>query len=177
MRPSWITTAAWMSPWREVPQPRYVPSLYCAFGGAGAPGAVGAAGSAATTGNSAAGAGNNGAGAAIEGWTVLAEAAAASGCVTSGRRIRVSLGRRRVVRVEPLGAGEVTTWGTMLSVVEGLDSIAVGAEACGAGIAGRRADACTANRSAADFVRRYPAVYTASTAAEPSATRPFATFL
>ena len=21
MRPSWITTAAWMSPWRDVPQP------------------------------------------------------------------------------------------------------------------------------------------------------------
>ena len=65
----------------------------------------------------------------------------------------------------------------MLSADEGAVSIAVGAEACGAGIAGRRADACTANRSAADFVRRYPAVYTARTAAEPSATRPFATFL
>jgi len=37
--------------------------------------------------------------------------------------------------------------------------------------------ACNANRSAADFVRKYPAVYTASTAAELSATKLFDTFL
>jgi len=42
---------------------------------------------------------------------------------------------------------------------------------------GRRAMACNANRSAADFVRKYPAVYTASTAAELSATKLFDTFL
>lgn len=48
----------------------------------------------------------------------------------------------------------------------------------GAGVAGgRRTAAWTAKRSAADFVRRYPAVYTASTAAELSATRLLATFL
>src|SRR4051812_35680063 len=29
-------TEAWMSPWRDVPQPVYVPSLYFAAGGAGA---------------------------------------------------------------------------------------------------------------------------------------------
>ena len=108
---------------------------------------------------------------------MTAGAGGASDRSTSLRRIRASLDRRRALRVEPPGAGEVTTSGTMLSADEGAVSIAVGAEACGAGIAGRRADACTANRSAADFVRRYPAVYTARTAAEPSATRLFATFL
>ena len=42
---------------------------------------------------------------------------------------------------------------------------------------GRRTAACSANRSAADRVRMYPAVYTASTAAELNATRLLATFL
>ena len=178
MRPSWITTAAWISPWREVPQPKYVPSLYCGFGGAGGAGTdVAGTGSATAAGNSAARAGNDGVGAAISGSTVTAGVAAARLCSTSPRRIRVSLDRRRGRCVGPPGAGEGTTCGTMPSAVEGLASTAVGDEAEGAGIAGRRADACTANRSAADFVRRYPAVYTASTAAEPNATRPFATFL
>jgi hypothetical protein len=52
-----------------------------------------------------------------------------------------------------------------------------GATVDGAGIAGRRASACSAKRSAADFVRMYPAVYTARIAAELSATRPFEIFL
>ena len=51
-----------------------------------------------------------------------------------------------------------------------------GGLAAGAGNTGRRA-ACTANRSAADLVRRYPALYTASTAAALNATRPFDNFL
>jgi hypothetical protein len=53
-----------------------------------------------------------------------------------------------------------------------------GALVAGAGITGGcRASASKANRSAADFVRTYPAAYTARTAAELSATRPFDTFL
>jgi hypothetical protein len=57
------------------------------------------------------------------------------------------------------------------------ESIDGGAAEMGAGMAGRRTAACSANRSAADRVRMYPAVYTASTAAELSATRLLATFL
>jgi hypothetical protein len=50
--------------------------------------------------------------------------------------------------------------------------------AAGAGATGgRRTAAWIAKRSAADFVRRYPAVYTASTVAELNATRLLATFL
>jgi hypothetical protein len=75
------------------------------------------------------------------------------------------------------GAAEA---GCALSVLSSADCApdAIGAAVrSGAGTAGLRWAASTVNRSAADRVRRYPAVYTASTAAELKVTRLFAIFL
>ena len=49
IRPPSITTEACMSPWREVPQPVYVPSFHFVAGSAGAAGAGGATTGAETT--------------------------------------------------------------------------------------------------------------------------------
>ena len=164
MRPLSITTAAWMSPCREVPQPRYVPSLYCGFAGAGGGGA-GATGacSATAAGSSATGAGSD----AVAGGRV-------SGTTGAGVARRTFL---ITARLEGGGvaAGAAATAGTSRGA--GGRSVLSGAALGGAGIAGLRPAACTANRSAAVLVRTYPAAYTASTAAELNATRLFATFL
>src|SRR6187551_2016952 len=58
IRPFSMTTCAWMSPWRDVPHPKYVPSLYCGFTTSGTTGAgVAAACSSSAAGSSAVAAG------------------------------------------------------------------------------------------------------------------------
>lgn len=73
--------------------------------------------------------------------------------------------------------GTLATGAGVAAVGTGTDGDVGGAVTAGAGITGRRVSAWRVKRSAADLVRRYPAVYTARTAAELSATRVFETFL
>jgi len=93
-----------------------------------------------------------------------------------GRRVTASRRADRLVVLFADAGTRVGAGGAMASVAGGEASIFDGA-ACAGVTDGRRTAAWTAKRSAADFVRRYPAVYTASTAAELSATRLLATFL
>ena len=167
--------SAWLSPWRDVPHPKYVPSLYCDFGASGTTGTGAAAASSATAGTPAVAAGV----VAAIGDDVSVER------FTDRRGAFVALSADAFVTLDEglvgrdfslCGVATGSCGGVIAS--DGASIGLLGGEAVeGAGITGLRAAACTVKRSAADFVRTYPAVYTASTAAELSATRPFETFL
>jgi len=153
--------------------------LYCGLGGSGGIGG-GATAACSTTaaGTSVTGAGANEIGAATGFSVALGLTAGRRVLLLAVARVGFSVGRAMAeTDVDSACADDVT-----VDVAASPGGIAGVDMFCGplvaeAGITGRRAAACTANRSAADFVRRYPAVYTASTAAELSATRLFDTFL
>jgi hypothetical protein len=153
--------------------------LYFGFGGSGgAGGGVAAVCSITGGGNSAAATGDGKSGAASADSTVAALAA--------GRRVVLRVAERAGFSDatgaadtgidSPCVAGDVDV-GSAGAAGSARVEVSARPLVAGPGIAGRRASACTANRSAADFVRMYPAEYTASTAAELSATRLFDTFL
>ena len=156
MRPFSMTTVAWMSPWREVPQPEYVPSLYT--------GAVGwlIAGS---------GVGDNVGVAAGVGVDVGSGLAVASG-LDSGASAGAFL-------IRGSGLAGLAAEAGVAGATEAADGGAIGAgpgatapwlSRASWGIT-TRARSAAASLAAAGAVRKYPAAYTASTAADPSAIR------
>ena len=117
-----------------------------------------------------------GAGADDEG-AEAGDAVASGGLVmATGRGIALFSGFGEAGAAAARGVDTGVATATFPDEVAGIGA-GTGAAMGGAGAAGRRSSACTANRSAADFVRAYPAAYTASTAAELSARRLLATFL
>lgn len=161
MRPPSITTAAWISPWREVPQPRYLPSFQVgaagAVGGGGGGAGVTATGAGGgTTGVTAEGSGNSGAVAIADGGTDSAFVDIGPGTGSTRAMMAGFAGAA-------MGAGVTTKAAT--------------GTGAGATRTGRRSAVCSSNFCAADRVRAYPAAYTESTAAELTATRLFAIFL
>lgn len=175
MRPSLICTAASMSPWRDVPQPEKVPSFSCTwdvspdFVVLSAGGVVGAAGSVAAGGATgvAGSVAFTGTGTLTVSVTICGRAfseSAADGLLAAGFAAAIVLGTE-----EATGAAESTCAFVGASRRGALGaSDAAGATRRSGGL--RSADS-SAKRSAADRVRAYPAEYTASTAAEPRATR------
>ena len=152
MRPPSITTAASISPWREVPQPVYVPSFHLgAGGGAGSAGATtGATGStAAAGGGGATGPGVKAGAAASTGAGTATASGTAATVVDSGLpgASRFSCGVTDATREDALGS----SWFTGRN--SGLGDAGRGCP--GAAV---RLSACTSNWLAADRVRAYPAV-------------------
>jgi inosine-uridine nucleoside N-ribohydrolase len=151
-----------MSPWRDEPQPKYVPSFQVADGdvdgaGAGAAGSGGGGGAGATITGAATGTPtfcSAGAGVISWGAGVSADRTGAAGCGATSDGGRTGAAAGCTVR-----------------------NSAIGAVCCGAPEgAGLRSAVCASNRFAAARVRVYPAVYTARTAAELMATRLLAIF-
>lgn len=216
MRPFWISTIASMSPCRDVPRPRYTPSLYvvlaavlaagAAAGGAGdgagvvvactGGGALGAAAGAATTGGVTAtdtGALTTGGGAVSTVATGADTGVAPAGVET----VAPAAGGPITAAFDGAGAVATPAGGATALDVLGSDAAAGASTTATAGVAetidppdspaavrpptapapardalrGRRSALSAAMRSAAGFVFAKPAVYTISTAAEPSATR------
>src|SRR5262249_45079776 len=151
------------------------PSLYWGFGGSGGigGGATGAC-SRIAAGNSPTGAGASEIGAATDGFTVAGVAAARGALVAVAERPGFS-DEAGTAETEVDAVCVAADLGVVSAAGAGIANVEICGDppVAGAGITGRRASACKANRSAADFVRTYPAAYTASTAAELSATRLF----
>src|SRR3954465_1216767 len=148
IRPPSITTAAWMSPCRDVPQPVYVPSRYRVGAGATGGPAAGACATScvATGGASAAATGGSLTGAAGAGVTI---AVGAFSTGFDGRFVR----RTAMVDGGAIATGAFAAATAGGAAAGGATGVLGGAPAGATAMKGRRVSACCAKRSAAARVR------------------------
>jgi hypothetical protein len=156
MRPPSITTAAWMSPWRHVPQPVYVPSFHCAAGAAAGADGAGAAGGVTDATETVAGAATGTLG-ATDGVGAVAVLPESAGCSEAGGAdgavdgSTVALDGEGALSSEAVCTGALRSLGVDADSVEGADAMGARATDCSSAAEGAGPlPSCAAERRPAD---------------------------